>query len=154
MREIPKKREFGKNGIGGILIATKQILLPFLESLVGVFTSTKFFVSVSGFFATLAAFLLVFNVFAMGHPTSADCVNSGLGLKMVDTSAAQSGICHFKNGKVCEERAFYGGECGGDPRQSSSHHSKQLPSNLSTHLGTSLGYSLSGGGSQSGQIGI
>ncbi len=51
-------------------------------------------------------------VFAMANPASVKCLADGwVSSWMIDASGAAYSNCIFPNGKVCEERAYYRGEC-------------------------------------------
>jgi len=54
----------------------------------------------------------------LANPASVKCEKDGGKLTIVDTQEGQIGICQLKNGELCEEWAYYRGECpvlvGGD----------------------------------------
>jgi len=48
----------------------------------------------------------------MANPASVNCVNNGGTLQIVTADdGSQSGMCTLANGHVCEEWAYYRGEC-------------------------------------------
>ncbi|MDD3303197.1 MAG: DUF333 domain-containing protein [Candidatus Gracilibacteria bacterium] len=52
------------------------------------------------------------SAFAIANPASVKCEQDGGTLSIVtDSSGSQSGICTFKDGTVCDEWAYYRGEC-------------------------------------------
>ncbi|WP_277184695.1 DUF333 domain-containing protein [Caballeronia sp. BR00000012568055] len=52
----------------------------------------------------------------LANPASVNCVKQGGQLQIVDTAAGQVGVCHFENGKQCEEWALLRGECKADSK--------------------------------------
>jgi len=51
------------------------------------------------------------NKVEMANPASTYCVDNNGSLAIVDTNEGQVGMCTFPNGKVCEEWAYFRGEC-------------------------------------------
>ena len=47
----------------------------------------------------------------MANPASVNCVNKGGKLSIVDKSEGQVGMCTLSDGTVCEEWAYFRGEC-------------------------------------------
>jgi hypothetical protein len=47
----------------------------------------------------------------IANPASVYCVNHGGKLEIRNTPNGSIGICHFEDGKSCEEWAFYRGNC-------------------------------------------
>ncbi|TQV64076.1 MAG: DUF333 domain-containing protein [Sulfurovum sp.] len=48
----------------------------------------------------------------MANPASVNCINKGGKLEMrTDKDGGTYGVCIFKNGKECEEWAFFRNEC-------------------------------------------
>jgi len=45
------------------------------------------------------------------NPASVYCVNNNGSLRLVDSESGQYGLCTLPSGEVCEEWAFYRGEC-------------------------------------------
>lgn len=47
----------------------------------------------------------------IANPASVKCVEDGGELKIIDSPEGQSGMCYFPDGTVCEEWAYFRGEC-------------------------------------------
>lgn len=47
----------------------------------------------------------------IANPASENCINNGGTLSIVNGVEGQVGMCTFPNGKVCEEWAYFRGEC-------------------------------------------
>lgn len=47
----------------------------------------------------------------IANPASVNCINNGGKLSIVDKPEGQVGICTFSSGTVCEEWAYFRGEC-------------------------------------------
>lgn len=47
----------------------------------------------------------------IANPASTNCIDKGGTLKIVDSPQGQYGMCTLPNGNVCEEWAFFRGEC-------------------------------------------
>jgi putative hemolysin len=47
----------------------------------------------------------------IANPASAYCVQHQGILEIVDTEEGQVGMCELQSGKVCEEWAYFRGEC-------------------------------------------
>lgn len=47
----------------------------------------------------------------MANPASVNCVDKGGKLSIVDKPEGQVGMCTLSNGSVCEEWAYFRGEC-------------------------------------------
>jgi hypothetical protein len=47
----------------------------------------------------------------IANPASQKCVSDGGTLEIIDQSGGQLGICHFSDGTVCEEWAYFRNEC-------------------------------------------
>lgn len=47
----------------------------------------------------------------LANPASLNCIDHNGSLKIVDTNEGQVGMCTLPSGKVCEEWAFFRGEC-------------------------------------------
>ena len=47
----------------------------------------------------------------MANPASVKCIENGGKLRVVTESAGQRGICLFPDGSVCDEWAFFNGNC-------------------------------------------
>jgi uncharacterized protein len=47
----------------------------------------------------------------MANPASVYCAEQGGSLDIVETGDGQIGVCHLRSGKICEEWAYYRGEC-------------------------------------------
>ncbi|MDD5112317.1 MAG: DUF333 domain-containing protein [Candidatus Altiarchaeota archaeon] len=47
----------------------------------------------------------------MANPASQKCVSDGGRLEIVDRSDGQIGVCHFDDGTICDEWAYFRGEC-------------------------------------------
>lgn len=50
-------------------------------------------------------------VLAMSNPAAAACTQAGGTPSVVQTDKGEQGICTLPSGLVCEEWAFFGGEC-------------------------------------------
>jgi putative hemolysin len=53
---------------------------------------------------------------AMANPASAACTQAGGTLTMVQTDKGEEGMCTLPSGVVCEEWAFFRGECPAPPQ--------------------------------------
>lgn len=47
----------------------------------------------------------------LANPASSNCVDAGYRLELREEKGGQAGYCIFKNGRECEEWAFFRGEC-------------------------------------------
>lgn len=47
----------------------------------------------------------------IANPASVNCIEKGGKLSIVDKPEGQVGMCKLSNGKVCEEWAYFRGEC-------------------------------------------
>jgi len=47
----------------------------------------------------------------IANPASVKCSNDGGQVKIINGVLGQSGLCLFKDGSVCDEWAYYRGEC-------------------------------------------
>ena len=48
----------------------------------------------------------------IANPASENCINNGGKLSIVDKPEGQVGMCKLSDGTVCEEWAYFRGECG------------------------------------------
>jgi putative hemolysin len=51
----------------------------------------------------------------IANPASVNCINNSGKLSIVDKPEGQVGMCTFSNGTVCEEWAYFRGECKNEP---------------------------------------
>ena len=47
----------------------------------------------------------------IANPASENCINNGGTLEIITEESGQYGMCKFKNGKQCEEWAYFRDEC-------------------------------------------
>ena len=47
----------------------------------------------------------------IANPASVNCIEKGGVLEIIDGVGGQYGLCKFEDGSVCEEWAFFRGEC-------------------------------------------
>ncbi|MFH1200985.1 MAG: DUF333 domain-containing protein [bacterium] len=47
----------------------------------------------------------------IANPASVNCIENGGKLSIIDKPEGQVGMCTFSNGTVCEEWAYFRGEC-------------------------------------------
>jgi putative hemolysin len=47
----------------------------------------------------------------IANPASVNCINNGGKLSIIDKPEGQVGMCTLSNGTVCEEWAYFRGEC-------------------------------------------
>jgi putative hemolysin len=50
-------------------------------------------------------------IIGMPNPASTNCIDNNGTLTIVDTNEGQVGMCKLPNGKLCEEWAYFRGEC-------------------------------------------
>jgi len=53
----------------------------------------------------------------IANPASVNCIKNGGQSSIIDKPEGQLGMCTFSDGKVCEEWAYFRGECGKNIRQ-------------------------------------
>ena len=62
--------------------------------------------------AIVACYILVYsNSSTIANPASVKCVKDGGQNKIINGVLGQSGLCLFNDGSVCDEWAYYRGEC-------------------------------------------